>query len=952
MQNIKDVAARGARILAAAMLVPFLTLMNGGIAHASTTNSIYSYDLTGSGSSFSNNAASNSGATLSILNYSGGSPSGTQYWSHSSYGIHFTGNLTNQQTGAGYKPSTGNTVNTPATSSLGAAVRFQYQAPGSGNCFSDSPNITQIGRFAANTGQLKIQLSNCGDDSSHVHVMCRLAGASTPSTVLPVMNSLSLANNGDYIAKCYKTPDPGSGNATVTLRVVKVDTLNGNTVENDTFSVAPTGAITSTAYLSVANKLAFPAQADNTDQFVGDIKKVSYCQATTTTAVSTCLDTEIAEPGLDPSVINTSVSGPSSLQIGSQGTYTVTTSTSSSTPGSNGVSSVLTVPSNMTIVSAAGATISGQTATWSLGNLGIGTTVNKTATVSLDSGTVGGTATVSAATTTTNGACSTSGSTCSASYGTTIAAGSAPVLQLAFNQVPVTLEAGQEGTYQLDTLLTQASATGVTTVVTVPSNMTIVHATGATISGQTATWSRGNISPVHYVDNVTLRLDSGTVGSTIPVSFAATTTDGTCTDTGSACSVSTSSTTVANSSNAPLTTSMSGPSSLQVGSQGTYTTSVQNTGTNEIAMGTTLVVTVPSNMSIVNGHGATVSGQTATLSLGSLAPGTSSLPVDVQLNSGTPGDTATVSAAVTTSDDACSLSGSTCSTSVNTTVAAASNPVVTTSLSGPSSLQPGQQGTYTATTQNTASGTTATGVSTSVTVPSNMSIVTATGATISGNTATWSNGDMSGGSSATNTVVAQLDTGNGGDTATVSATTTTTDSSCTNTGSSCTSSANTTVDQIITNSSVESNMTGWTGTYGSSSLVSNTQNCYGGHAGSCDILVTALTGASNSSLGFNDNPRWVTNTDTAKTYSGSVWVRASFSGQVIHFRLREWNGSTLVTDNNVTWTASGANWNDWHQITNSLTPAGNGHQLSFVVQGSGMNAGDSFEVDDMVLVSN
>ncbi|HSX05999.1 MAG TPA: hypothetical protein VLF69_06015 [Candidatus Saccharimonadales bacterium] len=1189
MRTSTNLMSRASRVLMSMSLV--VSMLSGfgfgAVASASTANSLYSYTLTGSSSTVSNAAASNTGANLSLVGD----------WNQSSYGVHFAGDLVSKQSGGDYKPASGNTINVPSTSSVGAAVRFKYQAPASGNCFNDSSNITQVGRFAANTAQVKIQYSNCGNDSSHVFVECRMAGASTPSSVLPVRNALALVNGNDYIAKCYKTPDPSSGNATVTLRVVKVDTLYGNTVENDNFSVAPTGAITSAAYLSVANKFALPAQADNTDQFVGDVKKLSYCQATTTTAVSTCLGTEVPEPALAPSVINTSVSGPSSLQIGQQGTYTVTTTTSASTPGSNGVTSTLTVPSTMSIVSAAGATISGQTATWSLGNLGIGTTVNKTATVALNSGTVGNTATVSAATITTNGACSTSGSTCSASKGTTIAAGSVPVvqtsfggtpttlepgqsgnyqvvvnlsqasstgvvatltvpsnvtilhaagatisgqtatwnygditprntttnvdlqlnsgtvgatipvslavtttdgactdvgsvcsastnattvsntsnvtlntsmsgpsslqvgqqgdyttavtntttnetsngvsvtatvpsnmsivsahggtvsgqtatwldseltpgsfaprltvqlnsgttgdtatvsaavttaddacsisgstcsasygttvapgnakLQLGFNQVPVTLEPGQEGTYQLDTLLTQASAFGVTTTLTVPANMTIVSATGATISGQTATWNRGDINPVHYIDNVTLRLDSGTVGDSIPVSFAATTVDSTCANTGSVCSASTSSTTISNSSNAPLTTGITGPNSLHVGDQGTYTTTVQNTGTNETAMGTTVVVTVPTNMTIVSASGATISGQTATWNLGSFSPGTATLSVVAQLNSGTPGDTATVAAATTTADDACSLSGSICGASVGTTVAGTIAPVVNTTVSGPSSLQPGQQGTYTATTQNTATGSTATGISTSVTVPSNMSIVSATGATIVGNTATWNNGDIAGGSSVTNTLVAQLNTGNGGDTATVSAATTTTDSSCTNTGSSCTSSTNTTVNQIITNSGVETNTTGWGGYYGSSSLVSNTQSCgYGAHTGNCDILVTALAGASNASLGFNDSPRWVTNTDHTKTYSGSVWVRASFVGQVIHFRLREWHGSTLVTDNNVTWTA---NTLGWHQITNSITPAADGNQLAFIVHGSGMNAGDSFDVDDMVLTSN
>ncbi|HSX32772.1 MAG TPA: hypothetical protein VLF91_00320 [Candidatus Saccharimonadales bacterium] len=818
MKKVGETLLSVIRVASVVLLLPF-TWLAGGVAHAATANSLYSFTLDGSTSSVANAAASNTSAHLGLVGN----------WNQSSYGVHFAGDLASKQSGGSYKPSSGNTLNAPSTNAVGAVIRFKYQAPASNNCFNDSPNITQIGRFQANTAQIKIQLSNCGTSSNNVYVECRMAGASTPSSVLPVRNNLALVNGGDYIATCYKTPDPASGNATVTLRVVKIDTLYGNTVENDNFSVAPTGAMTSQAYLSVANKFPMPAQSDNTDQFVGDVKKFSYCQATTTAAVSTCLGAEIPEPGLAPSVINTGLSGPTSLQVGQQGTYSLTVATSSGTPGSNGVASTLTVPANMSIVSATGATMSGQTAAWNLGDLPTGTTVNETAIITLNSGTVGDTATVSAATTTTNNACGTTGSTCTATYGTAIAAGAQPVIAMSFQSAPSTLTVGQQGEY-LTNLALSGSPTGTTgavTTVTVPSNMTIVSAPGATISGNTATWDWGNTldHPESLSTDVSIRLDSGAAGDSLPVSLVTTSTDSACANSGSICSA--------------LTT-----------------------------------------------------------------------------------------AAVADANNAA---------------------VLTTSQTGPSSLQIGQQGAYTATTQNTANGSTATGVSTTITLPSNMSIISATGATVSGNTATWSNGSLAGGSSITNQLIAQLNTGNAGDTATVSAATTTTDSACTNAGSVCSSSLATSVNQLISNATLESGMTGWTGVYGPGSLVSTTWSAYGGHSGTHDILVAALSGASNASLGFNDSPRWVTNTDSTKTYSGKVWVRAGFAGQTINFRLREWHGSTLVTDNKITWTATDT---DWHEMDNTITPAASGNQLAFAVYASGMNAGDSFEADDMSLTAN
>jgi hypothetical protein len=570
MKSFSSLMARSTRVLLSLMLVASYVMMFGPAAYASTTDSIYSYALDGSSSTVSNNAASNSGADLSLVGD----------WSQTSFGVHFAGDTVSQQSGGSYKPSTGNTISVPTTDAVGAGIDILYQAPASGSCFSDSSNLTQIGRFAANTGQIKLQYSNCGNDSSHVYPECRMAGASTPVTVLPVRSTQALVGGNEYIIKCYKTTDPSMGNATITLRVVKVDTINGNTVTNDTFSVSPTGAITSNAYLSVANKFALPIQANNTDQFVGDVAKASYCQASSVTAVSTCLDAEEPEPVVTPNpVMGISVSGPSTLQVGQNGTFVTNVSNSSTGSSAAGTSVVVTVPANMTIVSASGATISGQTATWSIGSLTGGTNVNETVVATLNSGTVGSTFNVSAATSTTDGSCGNTGSVCSNSYTTTVAS-----------------------------------------------------------------------SLVEYV----------------------------------------------------------------------------------------------------------------------------------------------------------------------------------------------------------------------------------------------------------------------------------------------------------TNNGVETNLTGWTGSYGTGSLVSVSRNTSGSHTGSADVKVLALSGASNSAVGFSDSPRWVTNTVASKTYTASVWVKPSFVGQTIVLRNRELNGSTIVTDTKYTLTAANTNW---QQITNTITPVGNGRSLSFAVYGGNMNAGDSFEVDDLSLTS-
>lgn len=153
--------------------------------------------------------------------------------------------------------------------------------------------------------------------------------------------------------------------------------------------------------------------------------------------------------------------------------------------------------------------------------------------------------------------------------------------------------------------------------------------------------------------------------------------------------------------------------------------------------------------------------------------------------------------------------------------------------------------------------------------------------------------------------------------------------------------------QRIGNQSVETDMTGWTGVYGGSPYVSVTRDSGAAHSGSYSLKVTGLTGASNLSSGFNDNPRWVTNTVAGTTYTQSAWVDPTFIGQKISLRLREWKSSTLVTDKVVTVTAATTGW---QQLSQTLTAAGTGNQLSFAVYAS-ISAGQYFYADDFSLTT-
>jgi hypothetical protein len=284
--------------LAAVMLICQFLLPSASVS-AATPDSLYSYDFTNGTitSPVTNGANANSGVNLNLYGN----------WSQSTFGVHFTGDLVSQQSVGYTKPASGNTISVPSTQAIGAGIKFKYQGPTSGNCLGDSRNLTQIGRSGAGLSQIKLQLSNCGTDSAHVFPECRMAGANSSTADIPMTGTQALVDGNTYIVKCFKAPDPVSGQAVMTLRTVRVDTTNGNDVTSDNFNITATGLLQSSAYLSVANKYALPAQIDNTDQFVGDVAKVAYCSGATLTDATTCINTELAEPLFQEFVGNQSI---------------------------------------------------------------------------------------------------------------------------------------------------------------------------------------------------------------------------------------------------------------------------------------------------------------------------------------------------------------------------------------------------------------------------------------------------------------------------------------------------------------------------------------------------------------------------------------------------------------------------------------------------------------------
>jgi hypothetical protein len=249
----------------------------GATASASGSSALrYDYEFAGSTGTVSNSAPTGPALPLTLV--------GT--WSPAADGVHFGGDTSGNRSVGFAQPATGFTLNVPATTAVGFGARFVYAAPTTGLCFGDSPNITQVGRFAAKTAQAKIQLSKCADNKTHVVTECRFAGSLTPSSVLPVRSTLPLVDGHAYDVSCIKSADK-AGNATVTLAVTDLSVAGSGTVTN-VFTVRALGALKTSQALSAGNKYPMPAPAKNTDQFVGDLTRVVYC-AGTSPDVTSCL---------------------------------------------------------------------------------------------------------------------------------------------------------------------------------------------------------------------------------------------------------------------------------------------------------------------------------------------------------------------------------------------------------------------------------------------------------------------------------------------------------------------------------------------------------------------------------------------------------------------------------------------------------------------------------------
>ena len=261
------------------VLAPAMLLLSPAVSSGNSPLR-YDYEFKGTHGTVANSAPTGPAVHLTLR----GS------WTPVSDGVRFSGNTSGDASVAYGRPAKGPTINTPATAAAGLGTRIVYNAPGNGTCFSDTPNITQIGRYSPRgpAGQVKIQLSSCAKRRKNVVMECRYAGSLTASHAPPVASTLPLINGDAYNVSCRKSPDQANNTATITLTVTRLGAGSGRKTVTNTFTVPALGLLKTRDYFSVGNKYPLPAPAKNTDQFKGDVTRVVYC-AGSAGNVRTCL---------------------------------------------------------------------------------------------------------------------------------------------------------------------------------------------------------------------------------------------------------------------------------------------------------------------------------------------------------------------------------------------------------------------------------------------------------------------------------------------------------------------------------------------------------------------------------------------------------------------------------------------------------------------------------------
>lgn len=409
------------------------------------------------------------------------------------------------------------------------------------------------------------------------------------------------------------------------------------------------------------------------------------------------------------------------------------------------------------------------------------------------------------------------------------------------------------------------------------------------------------------------------------------------------------------------TTITDGQTTRQAGETYAYGLTVANTG-EVTATATTATATIPANLTVTDADGGVVSGQNITWNLGDVAGG-ASVPkqLTVTLAPGAePGSSIVADVVITSAEPTACGVGSTCTAQDINTVYIPPTPdpaqLTTTITDSASSRTPGETYAYAVTVTNNGEQASQ-GATAQVIVPSLLTIVNAGDGVVDGQTVTWTIGDVAPGVAVNKTLVVTLSPAATAQEYIVAPVVVVANDpdSCTVTGSICSAQDTNTVyvaptfTEWVNNTSVETNLTGWTGRYNApTSSVSVARSSEAAQTGSWSIKTTGLASASNLNAGFTDASAWVPTTTQGVTYTASSWVKPMAAGQQIVLRVREWSGDSIVTDSRYTYTATSTNWQN---ISTQLTTKTNGGRIVFIVYANDLDANEYFYADGFSLTT-
>lgn len=139
--------------------------------------------------------------------------------------------------------------------------------------------------------------------------------------------------------------------------------------------------------------------------------------------------------------------------------------------------------------------------------------------------------------------------------------------------------------------------------------------------------------------------------------------------------------------------------------------------------------------------------------------------------------------------------------------------------------------------------------------------------------------------------------------------------------------------ELSGNVSVETNQTGWTGTYNATSKVTRVEPAGGSYDGSWALEVGPTSGASGTAGVNNTNPRWVTDSTAGQSYTGSVFVSPSDAGEKVSLLVRETTPSGTGVSYHTTTVTLGSS-GKWQQITSAYTAQNSGDYIHYSVYAS------------------